>query len=247
MPDDHALGLVPFDPIIWQPILQYSNQVVLYNPTSHALTIRAHSSSPLTPLCPYCNRPLELDKSSARSTSPSTHTHTHGANNETPFEAGIQSRVPNYFQLLAIANETSSRPPSPPISAGNTRRETRSRAFPAEAMAEGYFKTFFQEECRLGMGANGSVFLCQACPTHALSYPFKSSTTACIRREPTRLSCHFLCLRILLTTVLPGHFAVKKIAVGESHSYLLKILREVRLFYRSPCMTITNLFLRSAS
>lgn len=25
-----------------------------------------------------------------------------------------------------------------------------------------------------------------------------------------------------------GHFAVKKIAVGESHSYLLGILREVR-------------------
>lgn len=24
-----------------------------------------------------------------------------------------------------------------------------------------------------------------------------------------------------------GHFAVKKIAVGESHTYLLKILREV--------------------
>ena len=29
-----------------------------------------------------------------------------------------------------------------------------------------------------------------------------------------------------------GHFAVKKIAVGESHSYLLKILREVRLLER---------------
>jgi hypothetical protein len=28
-------------------------------------------------------------------------------------------------------------------------------------MAEGYFKAFFQEEARLGMGANGSVFLCQ--------------------------------------------------------------------------------------
>lgn len=26
---------------------------------------------------------------------------------------------------------------------------------------------------------------------------------------------------------LTGHFAVKKIAVGDSHSYLLKILREV--------------------
>ena len=29
-----------------------------------------------------------------------------------------------------------------------------------------------------------------------------------------------------------GHFAVKKIAVGESHSYLLKILREVCILPR---------------
>jgi serine/threonine protein kinase len=27
----------------------------------------------------------------------------------------------------------------------------------------------------------------------------------------------------------PGHFAVKKIAIGDSHSYLIQILREVRL------------------
>lgn len=62
-------------------------------------------------------------------------------------------------------------------------------------MAEGYFKAFFQEEYRLGMGANGSVYLCQ----HVLD------------GEPL------------------GHFAVKKIAIGESHSYLLNILREIRL------------------
>jgi serine/threonine protein kinase len=31
---------------------------------------------------------------------------------------------------------------------------------------------------------------------------------------------------------LLGHFAVKKIAVGESHSYLLKTLKEVRLLER---------------
>jgi serine/threonine protein kinase len=29
-----------------------------------------------------------------------------------------------------------------------------------------------------------------------------------------------------------GHFAVKNIAVGESHSYLLSILREVQLLER---------------
>lgn len=62
-------------------------------------------------------------------------------------------------------------------------------------MAEGYFEAFFQEEYRLGMGASGSVYLCQ----HVLD------------GQPL------------------GHFAVKKIAVGESHSYLLNILREIRL------------------
>ncbi|OBZ78055.1 putative serine/threonine-protein kinase iksA [Grifola frondosa] len=68
-------------------------------------------------------------------------------------------------------------------------------AFRAENMAEGYFKAFFKEEYRIGMGANGSVFLCQ----------------------------HVLDGNDL------GHFAVKKIAVGQSHSYLLDTLREVRL------------------
>ena len=42
-----------------------------------------------------------------------------------------------------------------------TMPDDANNAFPADKMAEGYFKTFFQEECKLGMGANGSVFLCQ--------------------------------------------------------------------------------------
>lgn len=73
-------------------------------------------------------------------------------------EGGSQSRASNYFQLLAIANE-SSRPSSPPPLGNGDRAST----FPREAMADGYFKAFFQEEYRLGMGANGSVFLCQVC------------------------------------------------------------------------------------
>ena len=42
-----------------------------------------------------------------------------------------------------------------------TMPDDANNAFPADKMAEGYFKTFFQEEYRLGMGANGSVYLCQ--------------------------------------------------------------------------------------
>ncbi|KAJ6608301.1 kinase-like protein [Mycena sp. CBHHK59/15] len=166
----------------WQPIFHVSNQVVLYNPTSHALSIRHSSNFPPRARrpCPYCKQTLPADFR------PESELDDEAMDSEASFRAS------NYFQLLAVANETSSRPSTPPIA-----NETHSRrsAFPAEAMAEGYFKAFFQEESRLGMGANGSVFLCQ----HVLD------------GNPL------------------GHFAVKKIAVGESHSYLLNILKEVRL------------------
>ena len=42
-----------------------------------------------------------------------------------------------------------------------TSPDDPNNVFPSDKMAEGYFKTFFQEEYKLGMGANGSVFLCQ--------------------------------------------------------------------------------------
>jgi hypothetical protein len=93
-------------------------------------------------------------------------------------DPAYHSRASNYFRLLAIANERStgisnSSTPHSPYRVGtstsfvhaNDERsgsiDDTNNAFPADKMAEGYFKTFFQEEARLGMGANGSVFLCQ--------------------------------------------------------------------------------------
>ncbi|KAH9940700.1 kinase-like protein [Amylocystis lapponica] len=214
-PSNALVALAPLDPE-WQPILHVSNQVVLYNPTSHALSIRTHSrhprsSSPALALraggdrCPYCHRFLPGD----------LHEEDTDDSLETEFVDGFEgrTRAANYFQLLEIANDTASRPASPHFSSspgftplnigtsGDTSGSTSAQsaegsdAFRAGNMAEGYFKAFFREECRLGMGANGSVFLCQ----------------------------HVLDGNLL------GHFAVKKIAVGQSHSYLLTILREVRL------------------
>ncbi|KAG1722638.1 kinase-like domain-containing protein, partial [Suillus paluster] len=182
-PNQPFVALAPLEPE-WQPIFQASNQIVLYNPTSHALSITKSSGPPdfagSSP-CPYCHRllPSGFDRD--------------GLPENIRSDSGSHSRASNYFQLLAAANQTSSRPSSPPplTSGGGSRHG----AFPPESMAEGYFKTFFQEEYRLGMGANGSVYLCQ----HVLD------------GQPL------------------GHFAVKKIAVGESHSYLLNILREIRL------------------
>ncbi|KAF9564514.1 kinase-like protein [Agrocybe pediades] len=248
---------------LWQPILQASNQVVLYNPRLHALSIAPTSNAAATASgvvvarrqrreeslaaagtasgaaatdrCPYCHQTLppgfrrfpghghgsqdvdgEWDYEYLDSSEEDDETPEVGAVSMDP---AIQSRASDYFRLLAIVNQASSRDPSPGSTGyreeRRTRASSRSRstsrvrdqtpnnrstqgAFPADKMAEGYFKTFFQEEYKLGMGANGSVFLCQ----HVLD------------GNPL------------------GHFAVKKIAVGESHSYLLKILREVRLLER---------------
>lgn len=88
----------------------------------------------------------------------------------------ISSRAPNYFQLLQVANETASihstphesrtpsvasEPPELNEPEVSSEQHDSSDTFRAGTMAEGYFKAFFQEECRLGMGANGTVYLCQ--------------------------------------------------------------------------------------
>ncbi|KAH9174782.1 kinase-like protein [Lactarius sanguifluus] len=197
----------------WQPILHSSNQVVLYNPTSHALIIHPSSQSAnhtvtldqsVPHLCPYCSRPLPPGPTGHDDVDEQDSPFSHLSR----FEDVSEARASNYFHLLQVVNESASRPPSPPLhsthspppSQTNTRASSPSaihddNVFSPESMAEGYFKAFFQEEARLGMGANGTVFLCQ----HVLN------------GNPL------------------GHFAVKKIAVGQSASYLLKILREVHL------------------
>ncbi|TRM68347.1 kinase-like domain-containing protein [Schizophyllum amplum] len=177
----------------WRPILQHDNQIVLYHPRSHALSIRP-SADLASRRCPYCRQDLP------EGFEPLVQEHHNIDVHEERFEPmdggeDGTARAPNYFELLSIANaESSSSLGSAALSdAGSDVEEVPdTRAFPKETMAEGYFQTFFQEEEKLGMGANGSVYLCQ----------------------------HMLDGNPL------GHFAVKKIAVGESHSYLIKILRE---------------------
>ncbi|ESK86246.1 kinase-like protein [Moniliophthora roreri MCA 2997] len=190
-------ALVPIDPD-WRPIFHNSesNQVVLYNPTSHALSIRKSATFARKPRppCPYCKQtlPLGFEPDSLYD----------GHDESLDAEPVVYSRASNYFRLLAVANESTSRPTtrggSPLEETMEGEQNGHDNPFPPGAMAEGYFKAFFQEEYKLGMGANGSVYLCQ----------------------------HMLDGNPL------GHFAVKKIAVGNSQSYLLSILREVRLLER---------------
>lgn len=174
MTDSPFTNLAPLEPE-WQPILHGEHQVVLYNPTSHALSIRQHAATSQaasvvrhTPAerCPYCQRSLPTD--GALDEHEEVELEDMAADDS---QQGSRSRAPNYFQLLQIANEIGS-VPSTPASSRRSRTPTfvsqadsddvqSEPPFRAENMAEGYFKAFFQEECRLGMGANGSVYLCQ--------------------------------------------------------------------------------------
>lgn len=169
-PETSTYALAPVDPG-WRPILHASNQVVLYHPTSHALAIREHrtASTPNTVArhhsnhrCPLCHRSWPADDVSDEEEAELELL-------DSELEDHPRSRVPNYFQLLQISNESTSVPPTP---TSHTNRipspepaasSSNGQAFRANNMAEGYFEAFFQEECRLGMGANGSVYLCQVC------------------------------------------------------------------------------------
>ncbi|CAE6493195.1 unnamed protein product [Rhizoctonia solani] len=250
---------------LWQPILRASDQIVLYNPASHAINIVPASlnavsafSLPFTSgansnpssVCPYCHRPME------NATHDFAHNGPHHLYNMPQIEMS-----PQYFQVLqdvnggaisegmynphrpsAAAQESFARFEDAPFEdsqsrrwshvsinsdsdsdgpAGETRRTDSLRSLSGSSLASGditassgetveatepetggtntskassgYYATFFREETRLGMGANGSVFLCQH----------------------------------VLNGIPLGHFAVKKIAVGDSPSYLMEILREV--------------------
>lgn len=148
-----ALQLIPLSlqderDSLWRRIYTGSNAVVLYNPTSHALAVQndvgerelpSDQGQLETDICPYCRQRIPLNPSDGTSSGQTSFT-----------------RAPNYFHLLSLANEASSRPPSrAPTPEQNTS------TFPTESIAQGYFSTFFKEEYRLGMGANGSVYLCQ--------------------------------------------------------------------------------------
>ncbi len=211
----------------WQPILHASNQVVLYNPRSHALSITTAPDGPaifvpaqrrpaitgratrMQP-CPYCKQILpgvfhsehgfsqsadidEVDEQGRWEPFIDQNSEEDQVFESLSTDPAYHSRASNYFRLLEIANDASSQgstsrrssfSPSPRASTPDDNRNSGSHAqsrrrdhgdrerrqeeyrsekgaFPAERMAEGYFETFFQEEYKLGMGASGSVFLCQ--------------------------------------------------------------------------------------
>ncbi|QRV74645.1 kinase domain protein [Ceratobasidium sp. AG-Ba] len=265
---------------LWQPILRGSDQIVLYNPSSHAINIVPAVASPVSSsftlprhratnhsnACPYCHRPMDdiprafspgatstfrlpqiemspdyfrllqdvnggaIDEhafltrpSFARfeeaddSTGPSRRWSAVSIDSDSGSDHGGHGGSGGATESLRSLSGNSfvNNPSATPLGRSTTHLAQPTAAYAEQAVRDsseepeerpagensgsrssnGYYSTFFHEETRLGMGANGTVFLCQH----------------------------------VLNGIPLGHFAVKKIAVGESTSYLMEILREVRL------------------
>jgi hypothetical protein len=163
---------------------QTSNQLILYHPSSHALAVQPHTTlsvagpSRLTKplllpytlppttheasigaICPTCSQALPLPTQGTQS-SPSPLRPPRG-----------EMRTRGYFQILEDAHEMS-RPPSPSMSSRRFERTPTPASEVDDDMldemhlpAKGYYGEYFREEKKLGMGAEGSVFLA----THVIS------------------------------------------------------------------------------
>lgn len=109
-------------------------------------------------------------------------------------------RVGPYFQILEQSVDGSRA--STPVQGNDTpergdvrsQRDRNSRTPNVEPQRsiEGYYHRFFIEEKRLGMGAEGSVFLCQVCsfPSHISPAKSLTRTAARPRRQLLRPLCH---------------------------------------------------------
>ena len=160
---------------------QTSNQLILYHPSSHALSVQPHTSlsvaGPSRPTQPLL---LPYDSSASKTEAgldticsacsqriPANRAQTPTSPLRTPRG---EMRTRGYFQILEDAHEMS-RPPSPSIS--RRRFERTPTPVPEDddlldemnLPAKGYYGEYFKEERKLGMGAEGSVFLA----THIIS------------------------------------------------------------------------------
>ncbi|WOO77793.1 putative serine/threonine-protein kinase iksA [Vanrija pseudolonga] len=205
----------------WTPIGETSHQLIVYHPPSHAIQVVPHprrssqSGVPSTsrlrllspeesasiagdpptsqPCCPLCGQdlPTELPTISQQ------------ADDSVQYDRDSEHGEAQYFRVLERAHELSR--PGTPVSnshqrisrseSSTFRNPSRDEIDPSDLPAMGYYQRFFKENRRLGIGAEGSVYLA----TH-----------------------------IIGGSAL-GTYAVKKIAVGTSKTYLVKMLREVHL------------------
>ncbi|KAB2580803.1 hypothetical protein BFW01_g6909 [Lasiodiplodia theobromae] len=196
-------------------VLRHGSAVVVYDERSRQLSLRARSQGPsdvdfANPNCPYCHRPLRDEARSPTDDSPDDNEH------------GFVN--PEYFRMLhhsRPSSETSSRQPSP-----------QPRAPPRRALRQ---TSGGSDISTPPPGAEfvGSAPATPAAPHGISSSAFSQNYFKTFFVEEGELGRGgkgvVLLVRHVLDGVSLGHFACKRVPVGDDHEWLEKVLVEVQL------------------
>ncbi|KAK4636798.1 putative serine/threonine-protein kinase iksA [Fulvia fulva] len=217
-PLQRHMSLIPYSHDSREIVLRRGNAVVVYDQNSRQLQVRDTTDNPIELTeCPYCHR-------SMRSREPSGEESEYGRafGPERPFVA------PDYFAMLA-----SSRRPSPAGSGSSTPsrrvlsalRSGRSREVSGSADPPTGAEFVGSEPATAGgQGISASAFS----PGYFEQF-FKTE------RELGRGGNGVVLLvEHVIDDVSLGHFACKRIPVGDSKAYFEKVIIEVRLLQKIP-------------
>ncbi|KAI5370700.1 putative serine/threonine-protein kinase, active [Septoria linicola] len=218
-PLHRQMSLVPYASDLREVVLRRGNAVVVYDANSRQLSVREATDQPveLQDCCPYCRQPLRPRESSTGDGEPD-----HVFEPERPFVD------PDYFGMLA-----DSRRPSPAGSGSSTPsrripiaiRSGRSREVSGiHAPPSGAEFLGSEPASSSGQGISSSAFS----PGYFQQF-FKTE------RELGRGGNGVVLLVEHVIDGVPlGHFACKRIPVGDSRMYFEKVIVEVKLLQKIP-------------
>ncbi|KAF2760335.1 kinase-like protein [Pseudovirgaria hyperparasitica] len=215
-PPQRNLSLVPYLPAeSRQIVLRHGSAVVVFDQRSKQLSLRDASRSDAVELsdCPYCHRPLREEPD------PEVyHDNEHEADT-TPAPGFVN---PEYFRMLqssAPGSTTSTRPPSPVkrIRQPVVESDDYTRTPPAEAEFIG------------SAPAPQTTPASQNISTEAFSQGYFKTFFVEEKELGRGGKGVVLLVRHVLDGVSLGHFACKRVPVGDDHEWLRKVLIEVQV------------------
>ncbi|KAI9739790.1 MAG: putative serine/threonine-protein kinase iks1 [Cirrosporium novae-zelandiae] len=203
-----SMSIVRYSPS--EIVLRHNDSIVLYDPSSRQLVLRNHARTQDLELadCPYCHRPMRPESSERTRTHQAPTSDTHG---------GFVN--PEYFRLLHHSSATSvagSRPPSP--------RRQLAQSLGGE---EGFDVHPSQDAEFVGSApsAAAGVGISSASLSQGYFNRFFEEEKELGRGGKGVV----LLVRHVLDGVNLGHFACKRVPVGDNHEWLEKVLIEVQL------------------
>ncbi|KAF7186942.1 putative serine/threonine-protein kinase iksA [Pseudocercospora fuligena] len=212
------LSLVPYASDSRDIVLRRGNAVVLYDAQTRQLSVRDAANEPVELTdCPYCHRPL---RNRDRSDDDADHGHAFGP--DRPFVDQ------DYFAMLAASQRpspagsgfsTPSRRVHPAIRSGRSQEVSGSAEPPSGAQFVGS-----EPSAPTDQGISSSAFS----PGYFQQF-FREE------RELGRGGNGVVLLvEHMIDGVSLGHFACKRIPVGDSRNYFEKVIVEVRLLQKIP-------------